>query len=90
MFWNKRTNTTPGLIAHKDKTPPRKISLVTGMIVGGAIGSVISLLLAPDTGKATREKVAKKGRVLYEKGKSRAEIFIENYNQRIKKEIGEA
>jgi gas vesicle protein len=62
-------------------------SIVMGLIVGGAIGSVISLLFAPDSGKNTRKKVAKKGRDVYEKSKTQAELFLEKYNKQIKEKI---
>lgn len=89
MFWKKKRTTPKALVSEESKPSKDKKSLITGMIVGGAVGSVMSLLFAPNSGKATRERVAQKGKDLYEKGKSKAEIFIESYNQRVKKQIGE-
>lgn len=43
--------------------------LVMGAIVGGAVGSVIGMSIAPNTGKDTREILVQKGRGIYEKGK---------------------
>ncbi len=40
-----------------------------GAIVGGAIGSVVGMSIAPKSGKETREFLAQKGKDLYEKGK---------------------
>ncbi|HEY5714705.1 MAG TPA: YtxH domain-containing protein [Candidatus Gracilibacteria bacterium] len=42
------------------ETPPKKRrgSWLMGLLVGGAIGSVLSILFAPDAGKQTRKKAA--------------------------------
>lgn len=40
-----------------------------GAIVGGAIGSVVGMSIAPKSGKETREFLAQKGKDIYEKGK---------------------
>ena len=50
-----------------------------GLIVGGAIGSVLSVLFAPDKGAQTRKKVSKQGKELFEKGKTLAEEFVDKY-----------
>lgn len=52
----------------KDQDKKSK-SLITGLIVGGAVGSVLSLLFAPDPGQATRKKAASKGKWLWGKVK---------------------
>lgn len=43
--------------------------LIMGAIVGGAIGSVIGMSIAPKKGKDTREFLAQKGKEAIEKGK---------------------
>ncbi len=35
--------------------------LVTGIIIGAAVGAALGILFAPDSGKETRKKIAKKG-----------------------------
>ena len=65
----------------------KKTGLLMGLIVGGAIGSVLSILFAPDKGERTRKKVSKQGMVLFKKGKTLAEEFIEKYKSRVDKEI---
>ena len=57
----------------------KRWSLLTGIIVGGAVGSVTSLLFAPDKGEKTRAKVAKKGKEMFDEGKTKAEEFLEKY-----------
>lgn len=42
--------------------------LIMGAIVGGAVGSVIGMSIAPQKGKETREMIAQKGKELIKKG----------------------
>ena len=56
--------------------------ILAGIIVGGAIGSVISLLFAPEKGEKTRKKVIKKGREIFEAGKNKAEDLWEEYRKK--------
>ncbi len=56
----------------------KKNDLLTGIVVGGAVGSVLSLLLSS---KENREKSKKAGLNLFKKGKSVAEDFLEKYNK---------
>lgn len=51
--------------------PPKKRSkvdrLIKGIIIGGAIGSVVGMTLAPKSGKETRERVKKTAQSLLAK-----------------------
>ncbi len=62
-------------------------SLITGIIVGGAVGSVISLLFAPARGSKTRKQVAEKGKALWKDSSSKAELFLAKYKNKIKDQI---
>lgn len=65
-----------------DKKPSRKKnSLVTGMIVGGAVGSVLSLLFSSKKNRATAKKYSQK---LYKGGKSLGDRFLEKYKKKNK------
>lgn len=64
-----------------DKKPRRGLGLITGIIVGGAIGSVASLMFAPDKGEKTRKRMRKKGEKLFDEGKSVAEEFLDKYGK---------
>ncbi len=60
----------------------KRRSLITGIIVGGAVGSVLSLLFAPDKGEKTRDKVKRKGKALFAGGKTVAERFLDKYGKK--------
>lgn len=64
-----------------EKDCKKRGGLITGIIVGGAIGSVASLLFAPKKGSETRAEVAEKGKELFGEGKSKAEEFLEKYRR---------
>jgi gas vesicle protein len=49
--------------------------LVMGAIVGGAIGSVLGMAIAPRKGKDTRKILKEKGKEAYQKGK---EVYEKN------------
>jgi gas vesicle protein len=55
--------------------------ILTGIVVGGAVGSVASLLFAPKKGKDTRADVAEKGKELFSEGKTKAEEFLDKYRK---------
>lgn len=55
--------------------------VITGIVVGGAVGSVVSLLFAPKKGSETRAEVAEKGKELFDEGKTQAEKFLEKYRK---------
>lgn len=85
MFFKKKKR----IIEKEEKKKKGTCSLITGIVVGGAVGSVVSLLFAPDKGIQTRKKVSKKGKELYKKGKTKAELFLEKYNKAVKDKIKE-
>jgi gas vesicle protein len=60
------------------KKPKKSNSLFTGLIVGGAVGSVLSLLFATKKG---REVVKKSGDRIVKSGKTAAERFAEKYRR---------
>jgi len=43
--------------------------LVTGIAIGGAIGSILGLIFAPRKGKETRSIIKEKSQNIYQKGK---------------------
>lgn len=47
----------------------KRDKLILGTIVGGAIGSVLGSLYAPDSGEKTRKKIKKFAEQNYNKGK---------------------
>lgn len=57
---------------NKMETSPKKEStldkVLFGLLIGGAIGSVLGLTVAPDKGKKTRHELKKKGVKLSSKG----------------------
>ena len=46
------------------------LKVLTGVIVGGAIGSILGLTLAPRKGKDTRKAIREKSLEMFLKGKS--------------------
>ena len=56
----------------------KKNDILTGIIVGGAVGSVLSLFFSS---KGNREKSKKIGLHIFKKGKSAAEKFLDKYNE---------
>ena len=65
----------------KKKKKRRYGGLLTGIVVGGAVGSVASLLFAPKKGSETRADVANKSKELFSEGKSKAEEFLDKYRR---------
>lgn len=59
--------------------------LILGAIIGGAIGSVLGLTLAPKKGKETRDLLKEKGKEVYRKGKDIHGQFMEEYGEDIEK-----
>jgi gas vesicle protein len=80
MFGKKRDE--------KDQKKKSKIDkLIMGAIVGGAIGSVVGMSLAPKKGKDTREFIAKKGKDILEKGKQLTDKIHSGMAERPKKKL---
>ena len=68
----------------EDKKIHKKLdSLIMGVILGGAVGSVLGLTLAPRKGKETREIIKQKGEELLEKGKEVSQDFIKDHRETI-------
>lgn len=67
-----------------EKNPSNKVDkIVMGVIIGGAIGSVLGLTLAPRKGKETRAIIKKKGEELIEKGREVSGEFVRNNRETI-------
>lgn len=58
--------------------------LAMGIIIGGAIGSVLGLLFAPKKGKDTRKMLKEKGEELLEKGKEVKDAFVEDHGDQLR------
>lgn len=57
--------------------------VVMGAIIGGAIGSVVGITVAPKSGKETRQYIKDKGKEVYDKGKEAKEMIVEKYGDDI-------
>jgi gas vesicle protein len=55
----------------KPKVGKKVFKLLTGVVVGGAIGSILGLTLAPKKGKETREFIRDKSMKMFLQGKAR-------------------
>ena len=55
--------------------------IVMGTILGGAIGSVIGITLAPKSGKETREYIKDKGKFAYQKSIEAKQKFMEEHGE---------
>lgn len=49
-------------MAHNDK---KRNKLVSGIIIGGALGSILGMALAPKPGKETREIITQKSKGVF-------------------------
>ena len=54
----------------KPKVGKKIFKLLTGVVVGGAIGSILGLTLAPRKGKETRQMLRDKSLEMFLKGKT--------------------
>lgn len=79
-----KLNATIIYMAEDNKKIGSKVDkLVMGIILGGAIGSVLGLTLAPRKGRETREIIKKKGGELIERGKEISETFTRDHRETI-------
>ncbi len=62
-----------------------KASNILAMLGGVAIGVIVAILLAPDSGKNTREKINKK---LKEKGINLSKEELDEFIEKMKKHFG--
>ncbi len=66
----------------KEKKKKKKVdTLVKGLIIGGAIGSVLGVTLAPKSGKETRQIIKKSSSSVFEKLGNSAGNVIETAKQ---------
>ena len=70
-------------MAEEKKVTKKLENLVTGVIIGGAIGSVLGLTLAPRKGSETRQIIKDKSQELLEKGKEVSGEFIDEHHEKI-------
>jgi len=73
MFGKKKKKKKKGMM---DK-------VVMGAIVGGAIGSVVGMTVAPKKGEETRKYLKDKGTEVYQKGREATEKFIDEHEEDI-------
>lgn len=57
------------MIKNKKRVSKGVFKVLTGVVVGGAIGSILGLTLAPEKGKKTRQIIRDKSMKLYLKSK---------------------
>ena len=69
----------------KKKVRRGVFKILTGVIVGGAIGSILGLTLAPRKGKDTRQAIREKSLEMFLKGK--AELRKDHEMGRVKRTI---
>ena len=62
-----------------------KASNILALLGGMAIGAIVAILLAPDSGKNTREKINKK---LKEKGINLSKEELDEFIEKMKKHFG--
>ncbi|MBU0727666.1 YtxH domain-containing protein [Patescibacteria group bacterium] len=55
----------------KPKVGKKIFKILTGVVVGGAIGSILGLTLAPKKGKETRQYLREKSLEMFLEGKAR-------------------
>lgn len=71
MFFKKKKKKKKGMME----------KVVMGAIVGGAIGSVVGMTVAPKKGEETRKYLKEKGTEVYQKGKE----FLDEHEEEINK-----
>lgn len=81
LFKKSKTEELLNSVALPKKKKKCYGGIITGIVVGGAVGSVASLLFAPKKGSETRAEVANKGKELFSEGKTKAEEFLDKYKR---------
>lgn len=72
----------------KKKEKKKRIAkMVKGLIIGGAIGSVLGVTLAPKKGKETRDALIKSGKIAYDKGSDLFQKYGNNQKSNPKTEV---
>ena len=66
---------------HQEKKKSKIDKLVMGAIIGGAIGSIVGMSIAPKKGQETREYLGQKSKELFKKGQEISEK-IRNSNEK--------
>ncbi len=64
--------------------------LLTGVIVGAAVGAALGILFAPESGKDTRKKLAKKGEGLSDTVREKVNEFGEVLKEKYESIKGDA
>jgi len=57
--------------------------VIMGTILGGAIGSVVGITLAPKSGKETRKYIKDKGKIAYQKSVEAKQKFMDEHGENI-------
>ncbi|NIS38217.1 YtxH domain-containing protein, partial [Candidatus Saccharibacteria bacterium] len=65
----------------------RTFDLITGMIIGGAIGAITALLYAPKSGRETREEVGEKVEDIYGRAKEEYDDTLKKARQSYEKTV---
>ena len=78
MFGKKKDNQT----GKEKKKKGMMEKLVMGAIIGGAIGSVVGMSVAPKTGKDTRDYIKEQGVVAKQKGVKLWEVLKKLFKKR--------
>ncbi len=78
------------------KESGNSIAFLSGVILGATTGAVVSLLLAPESGKNTRKKIYKKGKLALNEIKEKSEEVgrslepqVRNVKKEVKERLGE-
>jgi gas vesicle protein len=66
-----------------------KVNVVIGAMAGIAVGALLGVLFAPDQGKETRRKIAKKSRESADSLKDKFNDFVDNIGEHLHKSKAE-
>lgn len=62
-----------------------KVNVVIGALAGVAVGALIGVLFAPDSGKETRKKITKKSKDTTDSLKNKFNEIVDNISERFDK-----